>query len=244
MANNEFIFPASFAQQRLWFLNQLAPKNPFYNVAAAIRLNGDLNLTALEQTFNEIVRRHEVLRTTFEMVEGQLNQVVVETTLILNLVDLRYLPAQGKDTEVRRQAIALSHSPFDLAADLLLRVTVFQLEPTEHILFLSLHHIIADGWSIGVLIQEISTLYTAFIAGKSSPLPDLPIQYADFTCWQREYLQGEVLESQLTYWKSHLTDIPILNLPTDRPRPAIASYKGATQPLELSNSFDAQGSNF
>jgi len=238
MANNEFIFPASFAQQRLWFLNQLAPENPFYNVAAAIRLNGELDTTALEQTFNEIVRRHEVLRTTFEMVSGQLNQVVVEeATLTLNRVDLRYLPAQEKDTEVRRQAIALSQSPFDLAADLLLRVTVFQLESTEHILLLSLHHIIADGWSMSVLIQEISTLYTAFSAGKSSPLPDLPIQYADFAYWQREYLQGEVLESQLSYWKSQLADIPILNLPTDRPRPAIASYKGKTQPLELSNSL-------
>lgn len=238
MTENEFIFPASFAQQRLWFLSQLAPKNPFYNVAAAIRLNGNLNFPALEQTFNEIVRRHEVLRTTFEMVEGKLNQVVVEeASLTLNFVDLRHLPTQEKDTEVRRQAIALSQLPFNLAADLLLRVTVFQLEPTKHILFLSLHHIIADGWSIGVLIAEISTLYTAFSAGNSSPLIDLPIQYADFAYWQREYLQGEVLASQLSYWKSQLADIPILNLPTDRPRPAISSYKGATQPLEISNSL-------
>ncbi|WP_045055626.1 non-ribosomal peptide synthetase [Aliterella atlantica] len=238
MANNEFVFPASFAQQRLWFLCQLAPNNPFYNVSAAIRLNGYLNINALEQTFNEIVRRHEVLRTTFEMVEGQLNQVVAEeASLTFKFIDLRYQAAKEQDTEVRQKAIALSQRPFDLAADLLLRVTLFQLNATEHILLLSLHHIIADGWSIGVLISEISTLYTTFDAGKDSPLPDLPIQYADFAYWQREHLQGEVLESQLAYWRSQLANLPTLNLPSDRPRPAIPSYKGATQPLELSNSL-------
>ncbi|HEY9781103.1 MAG TPA: amino acid adenylation domain-containing protein [Leptolyngbyaceae cyanobacterium] len=236
----EFIFPASFAQQRLWFLNRLAPGNPFYNVSAAIRLTGQLNITALEQTFEEIVRRHEVLRTTFEMVEGELNQVVGEgVNVSLSVIDLGYLAKIEREAAARQQAIAFSQRPFDLTADLLLRVTLFQLDPGDRILLLNLHHIIADGWSIGILVREIGILYTAFNAGEPSPLPDLPIQYADFAHWQRQWLQGEVLESQLSYWRSHLADLTILNLPTDRPRRANQTYQGATQNLELSNSLTA-----
>ena len=190
VSNTEFVFPASFAQQRLWFLNSLAPENPFYNVSAAIRLSGQLNITALEQAFNEIVRRHEVLRTTFEMAEGQLNQVIVEdATISVPVVDLRSLPASERETTARQQAIAQSQLPFDLGADMMLRVSVFQLDAADRILLLNLHHISADGWSIGILLREISILYTAFNAGKPSPLPDLPIQYADFAHWQREWLQ-------------------------------------------------------
>lgn len=234
----EFIFPASFAQQRLWVLNSLAPKNPFYNVSAAIELQGQLNITALEQTFNEIVRRHEVLRTTFEMTAGQLHQVILEdVTVSLPVVDLSYLPASERKAAARQQAIAQSQSPCDLGADMLLRLTIFQIEPTDHILLLNLHHIIADGWSIGVLVQEISILYAAFNAGEPSPLPDLIIQYADFASWQLKWLQGEVLESQLSYWRSQLTDLPVLNLPTDRTRQDIPTYRGATHKLELSASL-------
>ncbi len=235
VSNAEFIFPASFAQQRLWVLNSLAPKNPFYNVSAAIRLQGQLNITALEQTFNEIVRRHEVLRTSFEMTAGQLNQVILEdVTVSLTVVDLSYLPASEREVAARQQAIACSQSPFDLSADILLRLTIFQVEPIDHILLLNLHHIIADGWSIGVLVQEISILYTAFNTGKPSPLPDLLIQYADFASWQREWLQGEILESQLSYWRSQLADLPVLNLPTDRTRQDIPTYRGATQNFQVS----------
>ncbi|MBW4637352.1 MAG: amino acid adenylation domain-containing protein [Gloeocapsa sp. UFS-A4-WI-NPMV-4B04] len=238
VSNAEFVFPASFSQQRLWFLNSLAPGNPFYNVSAAIRATGHLNITVLEQTFNEIVRRHEVLRTIFEMTEGQLNQVIVEdVTLSLSVVDLGYLPATEREAAARQQAIAKSQYPFDLTADILLRVTVFQLDSTDHILLLNLHHIIADGWSIGVLIREMSTLYAAFNFSKPSPLPELPIQYADFAHWQREWLQGEVLELQLSYWRSQLANLPLLNLPTDRTRPAVQTYRGATHTLEVSKSL-------
>ncbi|PSM49200.1 non-ribosomal peptide synthetase, partial [Chroococcidiopsis sp. CCALA 051] len=238
VSNAEFVFPASFAQQRLWFLHALAPGNPFYNISAAIRLHGHLNITALEQTFNEIVRRHEVLRTRFEMSEGQLHQVVVESVSVpLAIVDLRTLPASDREAAARQQAIALSQRPFDLSADLLLRLTIFQLDAFERILLLNLHHIIADGWSIGVLVRELGTLYTAFSSNKSSPLADLPIQYADFAHWQQEWLQGEVLESQLSYWRSQLADLAVLNLPTDRARSPIQSYKGATHNFQLSKNL-------
>ena len=155
----EFVFPASFAQQRLWFLNRLAPGNPFYNVSAAIRLRGQLNITALKQTFNEIVRRHEILRTNFEMVEGELNQVVGEgVNVSLPVIDLGSLAKTEREAAARQQAIAQSQRPFDLTADLLLRVTLFQLDPGDRILLLNLHHIIADGWSIGILVREIGIL--------------------------------------------------------------------------------------
>ncbi len=222
-----FVFPASFAQQRLWFLSKLAPNNPFYNVSAAMRLTGNLNLLALQQTFNEIIRRHEVLRTTFEMEAGQLNQVIAESAEIkLKIVDLQHLPVIERETTARKQAIALSNLPFNLSTDLLLKVTIFNLDINDSILLLSLHHIIADGWSIGVLIKEISALYTAFCTN-ASLLPDLTIQYADFAAWQKQELP-KIIESQLPYWKTQLADLPSLNLPCDCDRPPIQSYKGAT----------------
>jgi hypothetical protein len=251
-----FVFPASFAQARLWFLDRLFPGNPFYNVSAALRLTGSLNKTALEQTFNEIVRRHEALRTTFRMLEGQLVQVIapVETyptlreplrgtgtaspnrrnvSTLLAIIDLRFLSAAEKEAETRRLATQERSRPFDLSSEPLLRVMLLQLDSSEHVLLLNLHHIICDGWSIGVLIRELGSLYTAFSNNQPSPLPELPIQYADFADWQREWLQGEVLETQLAYWKQQLDNIPLLNLPTNRPRPATPTYRGATQFLEL-----------
>jgi hypothetical protein len=217
-----FVFPASFAQQRLWFLDRLFPGNPFYNVSAALRLTGSLNQAALEQTFNEIVCRHEALRTTFRMLEGQLVQVIapVETfrrnvSTILSLVDFVNLPATEQEAETRRLATEERSRPFDLSSEPLLRVMLLQLDSSEHVLLLNLHHIICDGWSIGVLIRELGTLYTAFSNNQPSPLPELPIQYADFADWQREWLQGEVLETQLAYWKQQLDNLPLLNLPTD-----------------------------
>lgn len=241
VSNTEFVFLASFAQQRLWFLNFLAPGNPFYNVSAAIRLRGQLNITVLEQTFNEIVRRHEVLRTTFEMTQGQLNQVIVEdATISVPVVDLRSLPASEREERARQQAKARSQLPFDLGADMMLRVSVFQLDADDRILLLNLHHISADGWSIGILLREISILYTAFNAGKPSPLPLLPIGYADFAHWQREWLQGQVLESQMSYWRQQLANLAVLNLPTDRTRPNVQSYRGATYNLELSKTLTTQ----
>jgi amino acid adenylation domain-containing protein len=242
-----FVFPASFAQQRLWFLDRLFPGNPFYNVSAALRLTGSLNLAALEQTFNEIVRRHEALRTTFRMLEEQLVQVIAPAlTLPLPVVDLRILPAAEQETEIRRIATEARSHPFDLSSEPLLRVMLLQVDSSEHILLLNLHHIICDGWSIGVLLRELGTLYTAFANNQRSPLPDLPIQYADFAHWQREWLQevGATHESplqvQLAYWKQQLDNLPLLKLPTDHPRPATATYRGATQFLELPKSLSEQ----
>ncbi|BAY48354.1 amino acid adenylation domain-containing protein [Scytonema sp. HK-05] len=238
-----FIFPASFAQARLWFLNQLASGNPFYNVSTALRLTGSLNLTALEQTFNEIVRRHETLRTTFVLMEGQPMQAISPTlTIPLPLIDLRHLSATERETQARRLVTAEAQCPFKLTTGPLLRVTLLQLDEAEYLLLINLHHIVADGWSIGVLIRELGALYTAFacrdVASESStPLPELPIQYADFAQWQREWLVGEVLQTQLAYWQKQLDGISVLNLPTDRSRSAVPTYRGARQFLELPHSL-------
>ncbi|MFE1748578.1 amino acid adenylation domain-containing protein [Coleofasciculus sp. H7-2] len=235
-----FVFPASFAQQRLWFLDQLFPGNTFYNVATALRLTGSLNASALEETFNEIVRRHEALRTTFRMLNGQPVQVIAPSlTIPLPLVDLQNLSATQQQAETRRIATEERSRPFDLSQEPLLRVMLLQLDSSEHVLLLNLHHIICDGWSIGVLIRELGTLYAA-ANNTRSPLPELPIQYADFADWQRQWLQGEVLETQLAYWKQQLDNIPSLNLPTDKPRPATPTYRGATQFLELSKSLNEE----
>ncbi|MBD2010113.1 non-ribosomal peptide synthetase [Microcoleus vaginatus ZQ-A3] len=226
--------PLSFAQQRLWFLDQLVPNNPFYNVPAALRLTGSLNFSALQQTFNEIVRRHEALRTTLAVVSGQpVQRIAAAFHLPINVVDLRNLPKQSRQTEANRLTAEEAQRSFNLSNDLLLRVTLLQLDDAEYLLMLNMHHIVSDGWSIGVLIQELGALYTAFASEKPSPLPALSIQYADFAKWQREWLQGEVLETQLAYWRQQLNGISMLNLPADRPRPAIQSYRGKRQFLQL-----------
>ena len=230
--------PLSFAQQRLWFLDQLIPNNPFYNVPAAFRLTGSLNLAALEQTFNEIVGRHEALRTTFVVVEGQPIQAIAPTVKIsLPVIDLRQLPQVERETQAQRLATQEAQRPFNLSTDLLLRVTLLQLDEAEHILMLNMHHIVSDGWSIGVLIGEIAALYTAFTSNQPSLIPELAIQYADFAQWQRQWLQGEVLEKQLGYWRQQLNGISMLNMPTDRPRPAVQTYRGARQLLQLPKSL-------
>jgi amino acid adenylation domain-containing protein len=230
--------PLSFAQQRLWFLDQLVPNNAFYNVPAAVRLTGSLNLAALKQTFNKIVLRHEALRTTFVMLEGRLVQAIAPTlTISLPVIDLRELPEAEREPQVRRLTTEEAQRPFNLSTGPLLRVTLLRLDQAEYLLMLNLHHIVSDGWSIGVLIQELGTLYTAFTSEKLSPLPELIIQYADFAHWQREWLQGEVLASQLAYWRQQLDGISQLNLPTDRQRPAVQTYRGATQLLQLPKSL-------
>jgi amino acid adenylation domain-containing protein len=228
-------FPLSFAQQRLWFLYQLAPDNPFYNVPAAIHLRGTLNQTALERSFHEIVRRHAALRTTFKTIDGQPVQVVESDVKVeLSVVNLPTV-AVGDRERIRQQlATAEAQRPFNLTTDPLLRVTLLQFDPTEAVLLLTMHHIVADGWSLGVLIRELACFYTAFVEGRSPGLPPLPIQYTDFACWQRNWLQGEVLEKQLAYWRRQLRDLPVMELPSDRPRPAVQTYRGATYPLHIS----------
>ncbi|MBD2727826.1 amino acid adenylation domain-containing protein [Nostoc sp. FACHB-892] len=230
--------PLSFAQQRLWFLDQLIPNNPFYNIPVALHLTGSLNKAALEQTFNEIVRRHEALRTNFVIQSGQPVQVINPTlTIPLPIIDLRQLPQAEREVQARQFTNQEAQRPFNLSTDSLLQVKLLWLDETEYILLLNMHHIVSDGWSIGVLIQEIAALYTAFTSNQPSPLPKLTIQYADFAYWQRQWLQGEVLENQLGYWQKQLDGISILNLPTDRPRLAVQSYQGARQPLQLSKSL-------
>ncbi|MGI2902639.1 non-ribosomal peptide synthetase [Tolypothrix sp. VBCCA 56010] len=230
-----FVFATSFAQQRLWFLDSLAPGNPFYNVSTALRLTGSLNFTALTQTFNEVVRRHEILRTTFVMVEGQPVQVIAPSLIIpIRVIDLRNkFDSQERETQARRLANKEAQRSFNLTTGPLLRLTLLQVNEAEHVLLLNIHHIVADGWSIGVLIKELGTLYKAFLEDKQLLLPELPIQYADFAEWQREWLQKEVLQTQLAYWRHHLEGISVLNLFTDRLRPAVPTYKGAKQFIQL-----------
>ena len=230
--------PLSFAQQRLWFLDQLIPNNPFYNIPLALHLTGSLKLTALEQTFNEIVQRHEALRTTIVVQKGQPVQVINPTlTIPLPIIDLRQLPQAEREIQARRLTTQEAQRPFNLSTDSLLQVKLLWLDETQYILLLTMHHIVSDGWSIGVLIQEIAALYTAFASNQPSPLPKLRIQYADFAYWQRQWLQGEVLKKQLSYWQKQLDGISMLNLPTDRPRLAVQTYQGARQPLQLSKSL-------
>jgi amino acid adenylation domain-containing protein len=228
--------PLSFAQQRLWFLHQLTPDNPFYNIPAAIRLRGELDIAALERSFNEIVRRHEALRTNF----GQINQqpvqkIIPEASFSLPVIDLQSVPEQDREGMTKHLSTAEARRSFDLSADPLLRVCLLQFSATDFVLLLTLHHIVADGWSLGVLIRELTVLYTASIQGTPASLPTLPIQYADFAAWQRQWLQGEVLTEQLAYWRNQLHEMPGLDLPCDRPRPAMPSYRGATEPIQLSH---------
>lgn len=235
-----FVFPISFAQQRLWFLNQLFTNNSFYNIFTALRITGSLNVAALEKTFNEIVRRHEVLRTNFRMIEGQPMQVIAPTlTIDLPIIDLRHLPSTAQEDEIQRIVRREQSHSFDLSCEALLRVLLLQ-QSSENILLLNLHHIICDGWSIGILIGEIGTLYTAFANHKPSPFEELPIQYADYTHWQQKWLQGEIIEAQINYWKQHLDKLSVLNLPTDRTRPLKQTYQGKTQFIEIPKNLSKQ----
>ena len=232
--------PLSFAQQRLWFLDRLIPNNPFYNIPLALNLTGSIDLVALEQTFNEIVRRHEALRTTIVIQSGQPVQVIHPTlTITLPVIDLQQLPPDEREIRARQITNQAARQPFNLATDPLLRVKLLRLEETRSILLLTLHHIVADGWSLGILMQEIAALYPAFASNRPSPLLELPIQYADFAYWQRQCLQSEFLATQLNYWQQQLDSISSLNLPTDRPRLAAQTYQGARRPLQLSPSLSA-----
>ncbi|HYT22705.1 MAG TPA: amino acid adenylation domain-containing protein [Candidatus Polarisedimenticolia bacterium] len=225
----------SFAQQRLWFIHQLEPGSCAYNLFSATQLTGRLNVMALEQSFNEIIRRHEALRTVFRSVNGQPFQVNLPTlTINLPVMELRDVvsPAE-RGAESRRLCTEEARRPFDLANGPLLRATLLRLTDETYVLVLVLHHIIFDGWSRGVLDQEISIAYEALSCGQSPSLPALSLQYADFAQWQRQHLRGEALEGQLAYWKKQLETLSILQLPNDRPRPAIQTSRGARQSFTL-----------
>ncbi|MBN3958479.1 non-ribosomal peptide synthetase [Nostoc sp. NMS8] len=233
--------PLSFAQQRLWFLAQLEPDSPFYNTPAAVRLEGQLNVEALQQSFNEIISRHEVLRTNFQTREGQPVAIISEEKpLTLQIFDISKLPSNQQEAEIKQEAAQEAQQSFDISKDHLLRVKLLRLGEQEHIVLLTMHHIVSDGWSISVLVQELATLYQSFCNGQPSPLSELAIQYVDFAAWQRQWLQGEVLETQISYWLKHLENAPkILELPTDYPRPAIQTFRGATYSFKLSPELSA-----
>lgn len=223
--------PASFAQQRLWFLWQLEPESPAYNMPGALRLRGPLDYDALRRCLDEIVRRHETLRTTFrENAEQQPMQVIgpADIGMALKRISLTHLPESEREAEAARLASIEGHTPFDLSTGPLFRATVIDMGPDDHALLLTMHHVISDGWSVGVLVREIVTLYDSEHRGQPSPLPELDVQYADFSEWQREYLSGDTLERYWKYWLDHLGhQVTELELPTDFPRPPHFTDRGA-----------------
>jgi amino acid adenylation domain-containing protein len=235
-AGGDETFPLSFAQQRLWFLAQLEPNNPSYNLPQTLRLKGVLDVNALEQTIHTIIARHESLRTTFKAIDGQPVQIVSGAhEFKLPFTDLKELPEAERETEARRLAIAEARRPFDLTHDYPLRAALVRIEDDDHRLFLTIHHIVSDGWSMGILTKELSNIYDAIATNQPIELPELPVQYADFAEWQREWLQGEVLEEQLGYWLKSLAGAPAeLKLQTDHPRLPHQSFQGASLSLRLS----------
>uniref|UniRef100_A0A1D9G7P5 Carrier domain-containing protein n=1 Tax=Moorena producens (strain JHB) TaxID=1454205 RepID=A0A1D9G7P5_MOOP1 len=227
--------PLSSAQERLWFLNQLEGSSATYNMPAALKITGNLIINALEQTLSEIINRHEVLRTSFSTVNGTPTQVIhPDTTININVVDLQQYPEPLRETILQQEVQQEATTPFDLEVAPLIRCKLWQLDTTEYVLVLTMHHIVSDGWSMGILIEELSSLYQAFAASEPSPLPELPIQYADFALWQRQWLSGEILENQLNYWKEAIDGAPeLLQLATDYPRPTVATYQGRTESFSL-----------
>ncbi len=226
--------PLSFAQQRLWFLDQLAPGSALYNIPTALRLKGALDTGALQGALDELVRRHEALRTTFPARGGEpVQRIQTPSPAHLHAVDLRDLPEEGRSAEALRLAALSAQEPFDLASGPLLRALLLHIADGEHLLVLTLHHIVSDGWSMGILVRELGASYTALRDGAPAPLPDLPVQYADFARWQRAWLTGDALQAQLDHWRRVLHAAPVLELPTDHPRPAVLSHRGATLPFSL-----------
>jgi amino acid adenylation domain-containing protein len=218
--------PLSFAQQRLWFIDQLEPAGA-YNCPGAVMMTGKLNLEALERGINEIVRRHEVLRTRFEAEDGEPAQIIDEwTPQRLEVEDLTNLTEQERMEEARRRAKEEAMTGFDLSKGLLVRVKVLKLGEDKHVLLFTMHHIVSDGWSLGILTREIGELYQVYSAGKESPLEELPFQYVDFAVWQEEWMKGAGLEEQMRYWKDHLAGVSITTVPTDRPRPSASAARG------------------
>jgi natural product biosynthesis luciferase-like monooxygenase protein/amino acid adenylation domain-containing protein len=222
--------PLSFSQERLWVLHQMEPENVAYNLSAVMRLRGALDRPALERALTEIVRRHEALRTVFPSTGGSATQVVQPAAAVpLPLTELDVLAEEARGAEMERLAGEEVRRPFDLARGPLFRALLLRSSATEHVLVLTMHHVISDGWSRGVLYREVATLYEAFAQGRPSPLADPEIQYGDFSAWQRGWLQGEVLDRSLAYWKRQLGGtLPVLDLPTDRPRPPMQGFRGAT----------------
>ncbi|HET8846339.1 MAG TPA: amino acid adenylation domain-containing protein, partial [Ktedonobacteraceae bacterium] len=240
-ADREGELPLSFTQQRLWFLDQWEPDNPFFNISRSLALHGPLDIKSLEWSFNEIIQRHEALRTSIVAVHGRPQQIIVpQLQLALPAIELGDIPEGERATEIQRRARIEAQRPFDLSHDPLIRVILLRLDETEHVLLLTLHHIISDAWSLEILLRELQVHYDNFVGSSDrqiSPPPALPVQYVDFTIWQRERLQSHLnnehggetlLEQQLSYWREHLRGAPpLLLLPTDRPHPPKQTFQGA-----------------
>ncbi|HKR15496.1 MAG TPA: amino acid adenylation domain-containing protein [Pyrinomonadaceae bacterium] len=236
LVSREAELPLSFAQERMWFLNQLDPHSSTYNMSTALRLGGSLNATALGQSFTELLRRHEALRTTFTNVNGRVVQVIApEPAMALEFTDLSGVPDAQREAEAQRLLRTESQAPFNLAVGPLLRAHLWRLSEQDHLLLVTMHHIVSDGWSMSILVRELTTFYAEFASNVQPAMPALPIQYADFASWQKSYLTGDVLEQQLTYWRRQLQQpLPLLELPADRRRPPVQTYRGAQHKLELS----------
>ncbi|HEY2738947.1 MAG TPA: condensation domain-containing protein, partial [Thermoanaerobaculia bacterium] len=232
--------PLSFAQQRLWFIEQLEGGS-LYNVPIAMWMSGNLSVAMLSRALVEVVRRHEVLRTVFPAAGGQARQVVLPPAAFeIAQVDLTALPPALREAVAAERISAEARRPFDLARGPLLRAGLWRLGETEHLMLLAMHHIVSDGWSLGVLVREVTALYAAFSLGAPSPLAELPVQYANFAAWQRSWLAGDVLEGELQYWRDRLAGAPpVFELPADRPRPAAQSFRGAVRPLVLAPEISA-----
>ncbi|MEP7013801.1 MAG: condensation domain-containing protein, partial [Acidobacteriota bacterium] len=229
-------FPLSFAQARLWFIDQLEPGTSLYNIPIALRVEGQLDRRILARCLGEIVRRHEALRTVFSVIRGTPQQTVLPAVPFhLAVVDLSGLAAIEREASAQRLVEDEAGRPFDLERGPLLRGAVLRLAPEDHVVEVTLHHIVGDGWSMGILVREIVALYPAFAEGRPSPLAELPVQYTDFSAWQRSWLVGEVLEREIDFWRVQLAGLPaLLDLPTDRPRPAVRSSEGASRAVRLS----------
>ncbi|MEL7039187.1 MAG: condensation domain-containing protein [Cyanobacteria bacterium J06592_8] len=235
-AKKPLTFPLSFAQKRLWFLDKLQPGSSVYNLPAALRLQGSLNIEALEKSLNEIIKRHEILRTSFTEIKGEVVQSVYPVfNLKITVIDLQELPLSQREIQVKNIISQEASEPFDLTQIPLFRAKLLQLSTDEYVLLFTLHHIISDYWSMRVLIQELAAIYQAFSENQNTPLPELNIQYVDYAVWQEKWLQSDARSTQLTYWKKQLgNNPPVLQLPTDYPRPAVQTYRGETQSFSLS----------
>ena len=235
------VAPLSFAQQRLWFLDELAPGNTFYSISRAYSFRGVLDRDALRGALAAIVRRHEVLRTTFAVLDEQpVQRIAPEQDVELPVFHVEALPGLDREQKVKNWIASETGRPFDLATGPLLRAALLRMGEREHILLLAMHHIVSDGWSIGILLRELAGFYGELSRGTVASLPDLPIQYADFARWQRKWLRGDVLEEQLSYWKQHLKSLPVLELPSDRPRPPVQSFRGARESISFSSDLVAR----
>ncbi|HEV2765298.1 MAG TPA: condensation domain-containing protein, partial [Pyrinomonadaceae bacterium] len=228
-AEEVYVFPASFAQQRLWFLDRLEPGSPLYNITTALHLRGRLDAEALGRALTEVVRRHEVLRTTFAEQDGLPVQVVwPPKPLPLEFEELGHLPPEEREARCGGACEEEGRRAFDLERGPLVRARLLRLKEEEHVLVLTMHHIISDAWSLDVLEREVRALYAAYARGEESPLDEPPIQYGDYAVWQKDWLQGEVLATELSYWRTQLGgELPLLELPIDKPRPPVRTYQGA-----------------